>query len=357
MEKNIDDFLADIAEATKTDKMDTPGFKLSPKEIENLAKRLAHITQLGQRLDDIDEFRKLINSTKKYNFDLSKSLGNLYGKDDKDESDNVEDEKVEISSALKNKIKKIDKLFSSKTNDELTEKDQDDIEKASQEILDFFKTSANKKGHNDKDFKETGVNTWQVKAEQTFPCKLEDGDNVYYGLVRPPTGVITWQGVKARAAAQKLGVPTKLPIMNKGDKQNPNFVVERGADAFGKFMSKFQNISQADVDSIGETDPTIKRGSYTNKEGKVNVDFDFDDSKQAKEKVVAAMKKGGADYDSKAYKTNKRLNSAEAAIDKISNDDLESIMGESLNDKEKDLLITEGYIRNVSFWQNIAKIF
>lgn len=333
MEKNIDDFLSDIAEAKKTDKMDTPGFKLSPKEIENLAKRLTHITQLGQKLDDIDEFRKLINSTKKYNFDLSKSLMNFGPEKDDDESDNVSDHKAEVSTALKTKIKKIDAIFSSTSNDELSDKQKADIEKAAQEILDYFKTAVNKSGHTDKDFKETGTNTWQVKAEQTFPCKLEDGDKVYYGLVRPPTGVITWQGNGARAAARKLGVPLKLPVMNKGDKKNPNFVVKRGAEEFGKFMAKFQSTETP------------------------NVDFDFDDSQKAKDKVVDAMKKGGADYDSKAYKTNKRLNSAEGAIDKITNDDLESIMGEALSPEEQGLLFTEGFIKNVSFWQNIAKIF
>ena len=65
MEKNIDDFLNDISEAKTSD--DTPNFKLNPDEIKNLAKRLSHITQLGQKLDDIDEFRKLINSTKNIN--------------------------------------------------------------------------------------------------------------------------------------------------------------------------------------------------------------------------------------------------------------------------------------------------
>lgn len=329
MEKNIDDFLSDIAEAKKDDRIGTPGFKLSPKEAENLAVRLTHISQLGQKLDDIDEFRKLINNTKRYNFDLSKSLKVL--EPTNDESD--EDQKApEISTALKNKIKKVDAIFSSTKNEDLTDKQKSDIEKAAEEILEYFKTSANRQSNTDKNFKETGVNTWQAKAEQTFPCKLVLGKETYYGLVRPPTGIITWQGKVARSKAREAGVPVKLPLMNKGDKKNPNFVVKRGADAFGKFMSKFQDTEHADYD------------------------FDFDDSKQAKDKVMDAMKKAGADYNSKAYKTNKRLNGAETAIDKIKDKDLEAIIGESLSPDEQELLFTEGFIRNVSFWQNITKI-
>lgn len=337
MEKNIDDFLNDMTESKKDERMNTPGFKLSPEEIKNLATRLTHITQLGKKLDDINKFRKLIKSTKKYNFDISKSLSILgLTNDEKDsdenDDDNTQNYKIEVSSTLKKKIKKVDEIFSSTENDDLSDKQKEDIEKAAEEILDFFKTSTNKKSHIDKDFKETGMNTWEVKAEQTFPCKLEIGNKNYYGLVRPPTGVITWQGITARSKARELGVPTKIPLMNKGDKKNPNFIVKRGADEFGKFMSKFQNTVQNDID------------------------FDYDDSSKAKEKVVDAMKISGASYDSKAYITKKRLNNAEGAIDKIKEKDIEAMMDEALSTDDQKYLFTEGFTKNVSFWQNIAKI-
>ena len=58
MEKNIDDFLTDIAEAKKSDKMDTPGFKLSKQEIADLVPRLTQIVDLEDKTSDLKSFRE-----------------------------------------------------------------------------------------------------------------------------------------------------------------------------------------------------------------------------------------------------------------------------------------------------------
>jgi len=321
MEKNIDEFLDDISEAKVKEKFEgTPGFKLKPKQIVDLASRLTKLVDLEIRTSDLKKFKELIHDMKRYNFDVSHAF------DDFDDSNNVSNYVEKPNKLLINKIKSVSKIFDTKDIDNLSEKEKKEIEKVATEIINQFKTKLDRNSH-DKDFKETGKNTWQVKFEQSFPCKLEVGKNTYYGLVRPPTGVITWAGVSARGKAHEVGVPIKLPVMNAGDKKNPDFRVKRGADEYGAFMSKFQKDA--------------------------SIDFDFDDSKAAKEKVVQALKDSGADYDSKAYKTNKRINNSEIAINNMK---LSDIMDEELS-REEELIINEGIIKNVKFWQDIAEIF
>jgi len=322
MERNIDDFLDDISEAKVKEKFEgTPGFKLKPKQVIDLASRLVKLVDLEIKTTDLKKFKEMINDMKRYNFDVS----HVFDEGD-DESDNISDYVEKPNKILINKIKSVSKIFDTKDINSLSEKEKKEIEKVATEIINQIKTRLDRSSHN-KDFKETGKNSWQVKFEQSFPCKLEIGNKVYYGLVRPPTGVITWAGASARGAAHDIGVPIKLPVMNAGDKKNPDFRVKRGADKYGEFMSKFQ-----------------KDGS---------IDFDFDDSKVAKAKVIQALKDSGADYDSKAYKTNKRINNSEIAINNMK---LSDIMDEELS-KEEELIINEGIIKNVKFWQDIAEIF
>ncbi|MFW6226256.1 MAG: hypothetical protein ACOC3V_04805 [bacterium] len=312
MEKTIDEFLDDIAEATDNFEA-TAGFKLSKEDVSRISERLAKIIEFENTTSDINNLKNLIKDLKRY-----QSIDNELD----DESDDTV--KFEVSTALQKKMKEVEKILNSKNVDELTVAEERKIQDFTDKLADEFKKFQTEAPT---DYKETGVNTFKIKFEQSFPVRLQiDGKN-YYGLVRPPTGIITWQGPTARAKAKEVGVPIKLPIMNVGNKKAPEFKVKRGADAFGKFMSKFQDSD--------------------------NIDFDFDDSTGAKQKVIQALEKAGISFKTDNYQKRGALKGVE---DAISNMKLSDMIEESLVPEEQDLTLNEGLTKNVKFWKNIAEI-
>ncbi len=313
MEKTIDDFLTDISEAKEFDA--TPGFALSHADAAKMAERLSKIIEFENKISDIEGLRSIIKDVKRYK--EASPVEMLDGP--------AQEEKLEIPTALKKTMQEVDKIISSKSADEFTAAEEKKIQDFTDKLTDEFKKFNQEIAT---DYKETGVNTWKIKFLQSFPVKLTVGEQDYYGLVRPPTGVITWQGASARAKAIEAGVPIKMPIMNIGNRSNPEFKVKRGADAFGEFMSKFND--------------------------QENTDFDFNDSKEAKEKVIQSLEDSGVSFKTDNFEKRSALKGVEDAIMKIKLDDM---VDESLNPEEKDLTINEGLTKNVRFWQNIAKIF
>lgn len=319
MEKNIDEFLNDISEVR--DKFEaTPGFKLSVKEAEQLATRLAKIVEFENFVSDVKNVRLLIKDLKRY-----QEKGAL---DDLESEEGEDDDvvKVDIPKSLSTKLKVVEKILDSKSADELTPAETKKIEDFTDSLTYEFKKL---KMEVSSEYPETGTIPNKAKLEQAFPVKLIVGKASYYGLVRPPTGVITWQGPTARQKAAEIGVPIKMPIMNTEDKKNPVFKVKRGASDFGKFMAKFQK-----EDSI---------------------DFDFDDSSEAKQKVIDALEKSGATI--RKHKDWVTKGSATGVEDAIANMKLDDMIDESLNPEERDLTINEGLTKNVVFWKNIAQVF
>jgi len=313
MEKTIDDFLNDISEAKEFEA--TTGFALSHADAAKIAERLVKIMEFENKISDLDGLRNIIKDVKRYKEASPVDL--LDGPE--------EEEKLEIPSALRKTMQEVDKIISTKNANELTAAEEKKIQDFTDKLTDEFKKFNQEIAS---DYKETGVNTWKIKFLQSFPVKLSVGDQDYYGLVRPPTGVITWQGPSARAKAIEAGVPVKLPIMNVGNKSNPEFKVKRGADAYGEFMSKFKD--------------------------QENTDFDFNDSKEAKEKVIQSLEDSGVSFKTDNFEKRSALKGVEDAILKIKLDDM---IDESLNPEEKDLTINEGLTKNVRFWKNITKIF
>lgn len=351
MEKNIDDFLSEIAEAKEVFDA-TPGFSLSKEDAEKIAERLAQVVNFENKISSVKGLRSIINDVKRYK---EKSPTELVDKNGNEENDQFD---FEISSALQKTIKEIDKLCNKDPKD-LTKDELKKMSVFASKLSDEFKKFVSGL---DTEYKETGVNTWKIKFQQSFPVKLTitfggDKENTpnttsklsdympsdeeesktkvgsekvlkYYGLVRPPTGVITWQGPTARAKARSLGIPIKMPLINVGSKDKPDFKVKRGAAAFGEFM-KFQG-----------TDDEI--------------DFNYDDSTEAKEKVIQALEKAGVSFKTDNFEKRGALKGVEDAVNNIKLDDM---IEESLNEEEKDLSLNEGLTKNVGFWQDITQIF
>jgi hypothetical protein len=318
MEKNIDEFLNDIAEAKESFDA-TPGFSLSKEEADKMATRLAKIVEFENTISDINNLKKIMQDLNRY-----KESGPVDMIDDSEEDDN----KVvfEIPTVLQKKMKNIEAILNRKSANELTAAEQKEVEDFTDKLSSEFRKF--KMEIPDENYKELGVNTYKVKFEQSFPVRLEINGKSYYGLVRPPTGVITWQGPTARAKAAEIGVPVKLPIMNTSNQKTPDFKVKRGADAFGEFMKKFQTTS--------------------------DIDFDFDDSAGAKAKVVDALEKAGVSFKTDNYEKRGALKGVE---DAIANMKLSDMIDESLHPEEVDLTLNEGLTKNVGFWKNIAEIF
>ncbi len=313
MEKNIDDFLNDISEAKESFEA-TPGFSLSMKDAEKMAERLAKIVEFENQVSDTTVLKAMIRDIQAY---TEKSPVEAIEGD-------REVAKMEIPTALRNKMKAIESLLNKKAAKDLTDDEKEQVQDFAEKLADEFKKM---QIEIPTDFKETGVNTFKIKFEQSFPIKLETGEATYYGLVRPPTGVITWQGPVARAKAREIGVPIKLPLMNNGTKKDPDFKVKRGSSEYGEFMSKFQK------------DETV--------------DFDFDDSKEAKKKVINALEVAGVSFKTDNFEKRGALKGVEDAVNKMA---ISDIIDESFNYNEKELIINEGLTKNVKFWQNIAKI-
>jgi len=316
MERTIDDFLNDIAEA-KEGFDATPGFVLSKEDAEKMAERLAKIIEFENKISDLDGLKSVIHDVQRYK---EKSPVELID-DPEFEDDQV---KFEVPTSLQKAIKEVEKLLN-KPKDEITDSEMKKIQDVADKLADEFKKFNIEVSS---EYKETGVNTFKIKFEQSFPVKLTVGSDFYYGLVRPPTGMITWQGPTARAKAKEIGVPVKMPIMNVGSYAKPDFKVKRGADAFGEFMSRFQ----------GEND---------------NIDFDFDDSPAAKKRVIQALEDAGVSFKTDNFVKRGALKGVEDVINKIKLDDM---IEEELKPEEQDLIINEGLTKNVKFWKNIGQI-
>jgi hypothetical protein len=222
-------------------------------------------------------------------------------------------------------MEKIEKILDRKVAADLTKDELDQVENfaddLTQEFIKFRST------HQDTGYGETDVKTWKIKFLQSFPVRLDYQGKSYYGLCRPPTGVITWQGPTARFTALKAGVPIKLPLINVGSQADPDFKVKRGAGAYGEFIARFQ---REDGD-----------------------DFDFDDSQEAKQKVIEALERTGVNFDTENFEKKGALKGIETAINNMNISDM---IEESLSFNEKELLENEGITKNVKFWKIITKI-
>jgi hypothetical protein len=309
MEQNIDDFLESIAEAKETFDS-TPGFSLSKDDAAKIAQNLAKVVEFENQVSDYATLKKIIRDMEAHQATVDYDIDN---EDDR--------ETFEVPKKLKTKMEAVKKILNDKPLESLSDKDKETIDKFADELSMVFRQF---KFAVKSDYKETGGEVNRITWKQSFPVRLDVGEASYYGLVRPPTGIITWQGPTARGAARKAGVPVKMPIMNVGDKKNPNFKVKRGADAYGEFMSKFQSDE--------------------------SIDFDFDDSDIAKEKVNTALQDAGATINSPKDDYMKGIQQAILDIK------LDDMIEESLKDDEKKLLVNESLTKNVSFWQNITKI-
>ena len=62
--------------------------------------------------------------------------------------------------------------------------------------------------------------------ENSFPIMFERNGKKYYGLVRPPTGMITWSGNSARQAAKDANIPLKMQLVGKDYKINQSKMMD-----------------------------------------------------------------------------------------------------------------------------------
>jgi len=95
------------------------------------------------------------------------------------------------------RAKEVEKILRKvESGDRVTEKESDQYDTFADDIEDvlFQETYVKKMFPADKG--ETSSKTWAMSFQKAFPIKYTDksGED-YYGLVRPPSGIITWEGM------------------------------------------------------------------------------------------------------------------------------------------------------------------
>lgn len=110
--------------------------------------------------------------------------------------------------------KVLDKI---KETGKVTEKDDDVYSEFADEVEDILFYETYYKKHTASDVGGSGGKVNKIVFNHSFPIKYtSDAGKDYYGLVRPPTGAITWQGDRAREVVKndpEIKIPYKLPIL------------------------------------------------------------------------------------------------------------------------------------------------
>ena len=80
----------------------------------------------------------------------------------------------------------------------------------------------------------TGGKQNKILFNESFPVEYhsEDG-HTYYGLVRAPSGIVTWSGEKARKAAaadSRYRIPIKMPMLKQNYKLLKNSEIKKLID-------------------------------------------------------------------------------------------------------------------------------
>lgn len=159
---------------------------------------------------------------------IKKIKGDLKGPQDSSDKTHAMKKRLAKLAKKADEIQKIlDKI---KSGDKVTEDEADKYDKFADEVEDilFFETYV-------KDFtrNETGGSGGKVNKilwENSFPVEYTSDDGTkYYGLVRVPSGVITWQGDKAREVVKndpEHEIPVKFDIMKPDYKISKNAKVK-----------------------------------------------------------------------------------------------------------------------------------
>jgi hypothetical protein len=155
--------------------------------------------QMQVVLDSIKKFYEESKSNPKMGSEeagaMKKKLAKLYPK-------------INTIQKILDKIKKIGKV---------TGKDSDVYDDFADEVEDILFYETYYKKFTATETGSSGGKVNKIVYEHSFPIKYTaDDGKEYYGLIRPPTGVITWQGDRAREVVMNdpsLKIPTKLPIL------------------------------------------------------------------------------------------------------------------------------------------------
>jgi len=147
-------------------------------ENKSVAKRIKELEKIKHKtLEDLDELASLIDKNKSYQ--LQKTLIRL---------DNKFSEVDDILKRIENGVEITDK----------TRKKYDDIVGEIENVL-FQETYLRRNLPYDRG--EASAIMMQPTATQNFPIKfISDNGKTYYGIIRPPSGIITWEGREARDA-------------------------------------------------------------------------------------------------------------------------------------------------------------
>jgi len=131
---------------------------------------------------------------------------------------------------VRNIIKKIEK------GDKLSKDDYKDYDELAKALDNIFFNETYMKTFAPQGINGTSKSKMIYTFENSFPISFKINGKKYFGLVRPPSGIITWSGESARKAAKEAKIPAKLPLIGKEDKINKSKMID---DLKKEFKLKF----------------------------------------------------------------------------------------------------------------------
>jgi hypothetical protein len=127
---------------------------------------------------------------------------------------------------LKPRIKKVRAIVSKiEKGEKLSKSDYKEYDNLAKAIEDIFFSETYMKDFAPQGEGGTSKSKMIYISENAFPISFKLDGKTYLGLVRPPTGIITWNGEAARKAAKKANIPLKLPLIGKNNNINKSKMI------------------------------------------------------------------------------------------------------------------------------------
>jgi len=130
-------------------------------------------------------------------------------------------------SRIKKSIPKVKKVLAKIDNGDKISKDDEDVyDKFADGIEKIFFSETYMKDIAPQGENATSKPRQFLAFDNMFPISFKLNGRTYLGIVRPPTGIVTWNGKAARDAAKEANIPLKFPLVGKNYNINKSKMVD-----------------------------------------------------------------------------------------------------------------------------------
>lgn len=237
------------------------------ERLQRLVDILSNKTKFEGDIDSVDDIQKIIDSIKQFKKDLSdKSV------DKSDKTHTMKNRLAKMSDKADDIQKIIDKI---KNNKKISYKEEDAVEEFSDKIEDILFSETYVKTFTSYEEGSSGGKANIIIFNESFPIEYTDVEGVkYYGLIRPPSGIVTWSSDEVR---EKVGtaIPKKFALTSV----DKDYKIERNKE-------NYDLVSTGKIKVLDTKDVKEKIVSFLELEGaSINEKGDFNGINKALNRV------------------------------------------------------------------------